>query len=315
MQAVQQRLAALSGLAAAWYGRSMYGWLALESQSNVGKRAFAAAECGLCAHYGAAFRTRTRMLAGADPTLLVMVLDGLVEVAPDAVRVRCPLTFKITKRRAMDPEWGPLAAVAELQLVLAGEKLLDDKVDKDGWLSAMASSMLERDILAAGESLVARGFPLEELRLTLRRQGVVEADTNAGLDALAAPTGLALGMIAGWLAELVGRAEMVLPMRELGETLGRLLYMVDALHDLRRDRSNGRFNPLDHALGYLSPRRLAQLEAHVERLVSRHEAAFAGVSLFRHREVLEASLVAGLVAKARAGLVSVKSLPQPLLAT
>jgi hypothetical protein len=60
---------------------------------------------------------------------------------------------------------------------------------------------------------------------------------------------------------------------------------------------------------------LAQLEAHVERLVSRHEAAFSGVSLFRHREVLEASLVIGLVDKARAGLVSVRSLPQPLLAT
>ncbi len=293
----------------------MYGWLALESQSQVGKRAFAAAECGLCAHYGAAFRTRTRMLAGADPTLLVMALEGLVEVPPDAVRVRCPLTFKITKRRATDPEWAPLAAVAELQLVLAGEKLLDDKVDKDGWLSRMASSLLERDIVAAGESLVARGFPLDDLRATLRRQSVVEADANAGLDALAGPTGLALGMIAGWLAELVGRVEMVRPLRELGETLGRLLYMVDALHDLRRDRAGARFNPLDHALGYLSPRRMAQLEASVEGLIARHEAAFARVELFRHREALDASLVAGLAGKARSGLVSVKSLPQPLLAT
>jgi len=303
------------GVAGPWYGRFMYGWLALESQSQVGKRAFAAAECGLCAHYGAAFRTRTRMLAGADPTLLVMVLDGLVEVPVEAVRVRCPLTFKVTKRRAMDPEWGPLAAVAELQLVLAGEKLLDDKVDKDGWLSRVASSLLERDIAMASESLVSRGFPLDELRAALRRQTAIEAEKNAGLEALAAPTGVALGMIAGWLAELVGRTEMVVPMRELGETLGRVLYMVDALHDLRRDRAKGRFNPLDHALGYLSPRRLAWLEASVEGLISRHRAAFAGVTLFRHREALEASLVTGLADKARTGIEAVKSMPQPLLAT
>lgn len=289
----------------------MYGWLSLDAR--FGTRAFASAECGLCAHFGARFRTRTRWLAGTDPTLLVMLLDALVEEGPEVVRVRCPLTLMLTRRRALDPAWEPLECVAELQLVLAGEKLLDDRVDRDGWLSRVASGLLDGDIIAAAASLEARGFPLEALRATLRSQGGIERDARASLDALAQPTARGLGLIAGWLGARVGADAEVL--ERFGETLGRLLYVVDALHDLQRDRARGRFNPLDHVLGYLSPRRLAWLEARVEAMARAHREAFEALTLVRHREVLEASLVDGLVDKAREGIAAVGSLSLPLLAT
>jgi len=289
----------------------MYGWLALDPR--FGKRAFATAECGLCAHFGARFRTRTRWLAGTDPTLLVMLLDGLAADAPEVVRVRCPLTLKLTTRRALDPTWAPLEAVAELQLVLAGEKLLDDRVDRDGWLSRVASSLLERDIAAAAASLEARGFPLETLRAALRSQSGLERDARAGLDQLAEPTARGLGLIAGWLGQVIGADAP--PLERLGASLGRLLYVVDALHDLRRDRAGGRFNPIDHVLGHLSPRRLAWLEGWVDAASRAHAAAFAALPLVRHRPTLEASLVAGLVSKAREGVESVRQLGSPLTAT
>lgn len=286
----------------------MYGWLALDPRH--GKRAYAAAECGLCARFGQAFRTRTRILAAADPTLLVLALEGLAgegAEVPETTRVRCPLTFKLTKRRALDPGWEPLAAVAELQLVLAGEKLFDDRLDRDGWAPRVASALLERDIGAAAAALLGRGFPLEALRSILRRQGELERDQRAGLDALAAPTGEALGLIAGWLGERVAQG-CGAAMGRFGETLGRLLYLVDALHDLARDRVKGRFNPIDHALGYLSPRRLAWLQDHVEGLARAHAEAFRELPLVRHVEVLEASLVEGLVVKARDGLERVEGM-------
>lgn len=298
----------------------MYGWLALDPTH--GKRAFATAECGLCAHFGARFRTRTRLLAGADPTLLLMTLEGLSPEAATATRVRCPLTFKLTKRRAIDPEWEPLAAVAELQLVLAGEKLYDDELDRDGWLTRLASRTLAADIEEAAKRLEARGFPLATLREILRRQAGLEADKKSSLEGLAAPTAEALGLIARWLGRLVvpgesdgDNGDIGERMRAFGESLGRLLYLVDALHDLRKDRARDHFNPIDHALGHLSPRALSTLEAKIERLVLRHREAFAALPLHRHRETLELSLVAGLARRAAEGLDLVRENPRPLLAT
>ncbi|HRE92070.1 MAG TPA: DUF5685 family protein, partial [Myxococcota bacterium] len=104
-------------------------------------------------------------------------------------------------------------------------------------------------------------------------------------------------------------------MGAFGESLGRILYVVDALHDLRKDRARGHFNPIDHALGHLSPRALGSLEARVERLVSRHREAFVALPLHRHRETLELSLVEGLARRAAEGLDLVRANPRPLLAT
>jgi hypothetical protein len=291
----------------------MYGWLELDPTH--GKRAYAAAECGLCACYGERFRTRTRLLAAADPTLLVLTLEGLADEDAPTTRVRCPLTLKLTKRRALSPTWEPLVAVAELQLVLAGEKLYDDRLDRDGWLTRLASTLLASDIEAASQSLRARGFPLETLRSTLRRQAELESDPRSSLEGLAAPTAEGLGLIAGWLATLVGRPEHEGAMRRFGATLGRLLYVVDALHDLERDRARSRFNPLDHSLGHLAPRTLAALSDRIDRLVHQHRESFAALPLTRHVATLEASLVEGLASRAHEGLTRVSTTSRPLLAT
>lgn len=293
----------------------MYGWLALDPTH--GKRAYGAAECGLCAHFGARFRTRTRLLAGADPTLLLMTLEALAPEGSAVTQVRCPLTFKLTRRRAIDPTWEPLAAVAELQLVLAGEKLYDDELDRDGWLTRLASRALGEDIERASRRLEERGFPLASLREILRRQSALEADPKSSLEGLAAPTAEAIGLIARWLGMLVqpDRSEHGEAMFAFGASLGRLLYIVDALHDLRRDRARDHFNPIDHALGHLSPRALGALEAKVARLVARHREAFLALPLHRHRETLELSLVDGLARRAAEGLELVRAHPRPLLAT
>ena len=288
----------------------MYGWLELDKAGDT--RAFAQAQCALCAHYGRAFRTRTRLLAATDPSLLLLLVDGLSPAPAVRTRVRCPLTFKLTHRRALAPDSDPVAAVAELQLVLAGEKLFDDRVDREGLVTRVASSLLEKDVASAGERLVARGFPLAELRASLRRQSVLEADAAADLDELSGPTAEGLSLIAGWLAMRIGLSDTyVAAAHRFGSTLGRLLYLVDALHDLPSDRARRRFNPLDAALGPLTPRRQAWLRAHFDGLVRAHENAFAALPLQRYAELLRASLVTRLAEKGALALVT--GAPPPAL--
>lgn len=279
----------------------MYGWLELDKSCDT--RAFAQAQCGLCAHYGRAFRTRTRLLAATDPSLLLLLVEALAADPAPRTRVRCPLTFKLTHRRAIDPASDDVAAVAELQLVLAGEKLLDDRLDRDGTLTRLASSLLDRDVGRAAERLVARGFPLDALRQALRHQAVLEADASADLDELARPTAEGLALIAGWLVMRAGLPEpTVVSARRFAATLGRLLYLVDALHDLPSDRARTRFNPLDAALGALTPRRLAWLAAHFDGLARAHALAFDALPILRHGDLLRAALVTKLTERGMAAL-------------
>lgn len=291
----------------------MYGWLKLDPSS--GKRAYAAAECGLCAHFGHHFRTRTRMLAAADPTLLTMAVEAMSEEPAPVSRVRCPLTLKLTTRRAIDPTWAPLGDIAALQLVLAGEKLFDDALDREGLVTKVASGLLARDIAEAEATLIARGFPVAVLRQTLRRQAELEANPRTSFEGLASPTAEALALIAGWLARRVRPDDQTLAelFSAFARSLGTLLYTVDALHDLSRDRARQRFNPVDHALGAASsPRARALLAARASRLAAHHRESFDALPLRRHQGVLRASLVDGLIARLDEGLALTGSLTQPL---
>lgn len=289
----------------------MYGWIELDKSTDT--RAFAQAQCGLCAHYGRVFRTRTRLLAATDPSLLLLLVDALtVEPAP-RTRVRCPLTFKLTHRRAIDPASDDVAAVAELQLVLAGEKLLDDRLDRDGALTRVASSLLAQDIARAGERLVARGFPLDLLRQALRHQSTLEADRSADLDELARPTADGLALITGWLAARAGAPEPIITAAQrFAGTLGRLLYLVDALNDLPSDRARARYNPIDASVGPLTPRRHAWLAAHFAGVARAHARAFDALPILRHADLLRGALVTRLTENGEAALAHTLT-PRPAI--
>ncbi|TNF26359.1 MAG: hypothetical protein EP329_21390, partial [Deltaproteobacteria bacterium] len=153
-------------------------------------------QCGLCHQLGTGYRTRARWLASDDPSLLAMLVEGLGATAAERDRVRCPIPG-VRRRRAVVADWMP--ALAAMQLFLAGEKLFDDRVDRDGWLSRTAERVLRRDVVAASATLEALGFPLAAVREILRRQPAVEADPCADLDSLAVPTAEGLRASAAWL--------------------------------------------------------------------------------------------------------------------
>ncbi|MCC6621946.1 MAG: hypothetical protein IT385_11860 [Deltaproteobacteria bacterium] len=272
----------------------MYGWLDV---SGAGTPAFAHAQCGLCATYGRDYRTRTRMLAATDPSVLAVLVEALHDEAPPRARVRCPLTLMTVKRRAADPTWAPLEAVAALQVVLANEKLLDDRLDRDRAFARAAGRLFARDLATAEALLVGRGFPLDALRQALRRQAALEAAADSDLDALSAPTGDGLGLIVGWLAPADAHTREAAA--TFGRRLGRLLYMVDALQDLPRDRARGTFNPLTRLLATPSPARLRYVRDKVAGLIASLVDAFEALPLKRHTLPLRLATVEALSRRAQ----------------
>ena len=287
----------------------MYGYLRLDDRH--GRAPLAQAQCALCHQLGASYRTRARWLAGDDPAVLALLLDALAPESRPAERVRCPLPG-VPRRRALAADAPALAAVAALQLFLAGEKLYDDRVDRDGWLPRAAERLLRNDIAAACASLAALGFPLEEVRATLRAQPRLEADPAADLDTLASPTASALAASLAWLAGHAGLAPpTVAALATFAERLGRLLYLVDALTDHPRDLRRGRFNPIAAAVGPLGPAALRYVEGALEGHIAALAAAFDALPLHRNAPLLRAATVESLTTRGRDALARLPGARRP----
>ncbi len=264
----------------------MFGYLRVEGRH--GRTALAPAQCGLCGHFGAAYRTRTRWLAGFDPSVLLLVLDGLGEVPAPRAALRCPIPLA-SDRTALDPEWLGVRVVAAIQLFLAAEKLFDDRLDRDQWTARLASGALSSDIDRAETWLAGAGFPLEEARDTFRRQAALEADPAADLDALSEPTARGLSLVLSWCGRILERPAQG-RLHTFADRLGRTLYLVDALHDAPRDRALGAFNPIQQSLGGVrSPAAAAYLRGALDGRIAAMQAAFDALPLHRHREVLQAA--------------------------
>lgn len=284
----------------------MYGRLQLGA--HLDHAAFARAQCGLCAHYGARYRLRTRLLAGRDPSMLVLLAEALTPspLSPDALtRVRCPLRLGLTRRSALRPDWAPLEVIAALQVVLAAEKLRDDVRDRDGTLARVAARLLLHDVATAERVLAAHAFPLAPLRVALAAQSTLEASRHADLDGLSAPTGEALALATAWLAHALAlEAPAPESLAVYGRRLGRTLYMVDALEDFVPDRARAAFNPLTAALGALTPARRAYLAASFAGLTRALAAAYDALPLHRHHAALRDATVDALAARGQRALVA-----------
>ncbi|PJB34859.1 MAG: hypothetical protein CO108_27110 [Deltaproteobacteria bacterium CG_4_9_14_3_um_filter_63_12] len=159
-------------------------------------------QCGLCKGFGAQYSQRSRLLAGADPSLLLMLVEAVALEPAPRLKSRCPLPpFHL--KQVLDPAWPPLQAVLAFQLLLLDEKRLDDRRDGDRWSARAVGWMLRGDLREARRRLAEMGFDGELFHTTLAAQVDVEARPSTSFDALAAPTGRAFAQMGRFLAGLV----------------------------------------------------------------------------------------------------------------
>jgi hypothetical protein len=284
----------------------MYGYLRPDGRH--GQSALQRQQCGLCHAFRQGYRQRTRLLAGYDPSTLLMLVEALHEAPPAAVRVGCPLP-PFRRRLATDPAWPAARAVAALQLFLAGEKLFDDRLDRDSALAGLTERALRRDIAAAEATLIDLGLDIASLRAILRAQSALERDPAADLDTLSRPTREALGELARFAAQAGGCADPAVDAAaRFAADLGSTIYLVDALDDLPRDLRAGVFNPLAHVTGALTPHTLRTLLDLFDGRMAALAHSFDALPLLRHEEALRASTLHSLD---RRGQQALQSLPAP----
>ncbi len=202
--------------------------------------------CGLCQGLGRRFGPLSRGVLSRDAVFVAVLADGLLEQPASPSSCRCPM-MPIHRKPTASGDSVPLRFAAGIQMLL-GDQWLADR-EADGNRSArLARSLAARPVATAREELTQLGVSLEPLEGFEHRQSAVE-EGDATPEQAAAPTAEALGLVFGSLADLPGAGDGLRQpavrddLQQLGQHVGRVIYLADALEDLRRDYLRGQFNP------------------------------------------------------------------------
>ena len=194
---------------------------------------YRACYCGLCRAIGRRHGALSRLSLTYDMTFLVLLLDSLYE--PDTVRRARRCMVHPAKRR-LQRESRYTEYAADLNVALAYYNCLDDWQD-DRSLSKLAFSRA----LAPGFRRAQAQWPQQcrHIAEALAELNRLERARSADLDRTA-------GLFGGLMAALFApeRDRWAETLRQMGDSLGRFIYVMDACLDRESDRKRGRYNPV-----------------------------------------------------------------------
>ncbi len=211
-------------------------------------RRYRAYYCGLCQGMGRHLGLLGRAALSRDAVLVAILADGLQETPSGGDRTRCPV-MPVQHRATRSPDAPALRAATDLQLLLGDQELADRAVE-----GSRPARLVRRAVAGpvdrARRDLIGLGVPADRLVGFELDQQRVEVPGETGPRRAAEPTAAALGLVFAALADLPGAAAEARTaatrdqLVRLGRATGRVIYLVDALDDLDRDRRGGAFNPL-----------------------------------------------------------------------
>lgn len=189
--------------------------------------------CGICQRIREQSSQVARLGLSYDMAFLALLLMSLYEPEETAAPLRCGL-HPLRKWDRFDNEY--IRYAADMNVALAYYNLLDD------W----------NDDRKAGAKLMASAFgkSLPEIEEKYPRQCRAIAECIEKLSALEnrncpnpdEPSHM-FGILLGEL--LVYREDLWAPiLRQMGDALGRFIYLADAVADYRKDLRKGKYNPL-----------------------------------------------------------------------
>lgn len=189
--------------------------------------------CGLCHAIGEDFGALQRLALSYDMTFLILVLSSLYEPQTQEAEARCAV-HPLRRHSLWQNEFTHYAAA--MNVALAYYQRLDDWNDEHAPLAWAQSRLFAGSIGAISaeypRQVEAITHSLAALR-SMEEQDLQAPDQAAG----------AFGSLMAALFSL--REDRWTPLlQQLGEALGRYVYLLDALVDLPEDLRRGRYNPL-----------------------------------------------------------------------
>lgn len=240
--------------------------------------------CGLCRLLHTEYGRIAQISLNYDMTFLAILLTGLYEPNNVIVEERCVI-HPVYKHKKIDNAY--LAYAADMTIVLTYLKCEDDWEDDRSKRGFMMRSLLKRKY-----HRVADKYPDKVARIenALHKTSELEQAGVRDLDQLSKLTGIVLGEIMSYQEDVWQKT-----LYEVGDYMGRFIYIMDAYDDLEDDRKHQVFNPF--AKEEMNEAFDARVKDILELLISHAADAFETLPILEHIDILRNILYSGIWTK------------------
>ena len=200
--------------------------------------------CGLCRAMGKCTGQCSRMTLSYDFVFLAAVRCYLAGEEPEIKKIRCvPHPFRRRKCVVNSKE---LDYCADASALLAYQKCRDDRMDERGFKKFRAAvAML---FLSGAYRRAKKRHPQLDQKIEEHLKRLHQYEIHEALPSADIPASIFGDLMRDVCSEgLEGSSARLAA--EIGQTLGRWIYLVDAADDLADDRKKNRFNPYARMLG------------------------------------------------------------------
>ena len=190
--------------------------------------------CGLCRALGKRFGPAGQMTLSYDITFLYLLFSSLYEPEEQQGKERClphpvhlhPYVYSVLADYCCD-----------MNIALAYHKCMDDWQDDKSPVGRAEAALLQK-----GYDQVAARYPekCKAIEACLKELRQLEKCGTATLDAAANASAKMLGIVCRYQEDMWADE-----LEQLGQALGRFIYLMDAYDDLPADKQKKRFNPLN----------------------------------------------------------------------
>ena len=213
----------------------MFGYVTASSKelSKEQKERYGAVYCGICRRIRTQHTGTARFTLSYDMAFLALLHMSLYEPEETAGNRACGL-HPIRPRAWVDND--AVRYAADMNVALAYYQCLDDWQDEKKHTARLMANHLQKQMRSLEETYPRQCVAIRDCigRLTeLEQAGCGNADEPANC----------FGEL---MAELLVRQEDIWApyLRQMGRSLGRFIYLADAVADFEKDRKKGRYNPL-----------------------------------------------------------------------
>ncbi len=204
--------------------------------------------CGLCQHLREEYGLLARFLTNREALFLQLLYEAHQEEAPPVQMIRCPVMWQKHPARA-NPEAASFAAA--VSVLLFWVKLTDTLEDYKGFfrpfvriLGKACLWLTRKKIQKSEKKLNDLQFQTHRLFAIFEEQQRLEAKKTLSMEESSQPSAHSLATLSAHIAIMAGRPDLQNTYNQVGEALGRLIYLLDAKQDLPKDKKRGEFNAI-----------------------------------------------------------------------
>lgn len=266
----------------------MFGYIYINEQELKLKEytAYRSFYCGLCRNLHKRYGRTAQMMLNYDLTFLALLLSGLYEPETETYQHRC-MPHPVRKHPMVENE--AIDYAADMCVLLSYEKLMDDWVDEHQVTKRTAAA-----VLRSGYEKAAGKYPrqAEAISQNIRLLREAEQQNCKDIDYVAGLTGRFLAEVFVW-HEDIWQDEL----RRMGFFLGKFIYLMDAVEDVKRDKKHGNYNLFRDCVSVWESEKEREIRDMLSSMMAEAARSFERLPVVEHAEILRNILYSGVWCK------------------